>query len=128
MARARSEAEAEAVAVAGARAGVVATPPGVHLRQTAAMVDQGVHVLVEKPVSVSADGIVELADRADAQGVVVTVGMNIRLHPGVSAIKNLLAEGRLGDRLVSAPMDEVLAAVRREPSLTHFHDRWGPRA
>jgi spore coat polysaccharide biosynthesis protein SpsF len=36
--------------------------------------------------------------------------------------------GRLGDRLVSAPMDEVLAAVRREPSLTHFHDRWGPRA
>jgi spore coat polysaccharide biosynthesis protein SpsF (cytidylyltransferase family) len=34
---------------------------------------------------------------------------------------------RLGAALATAGMEEVLAAIRREPSLATMHDRWGPR-
>jgi spore coat polysaccharide biosynthesis protein SpsF len=47
-------------------------------------------------------------------------------HPeDLEVVREIVA--RLGDRRHDAGLDEILAAVRREPSLVHVHDQWGRR-
>lgn len=82
-------------------AAVVATPTLFHVEQAVAMIETGLPVLLEKPVS---PGLAEarlLADRAAARGVPVLLGYTWRWWPALRRVRELLAEGRLG-RIVRA--------------------------
>lgn len=57
----------------------------------------GVHVMVEKPMAVSADAAQSIADAAHAAGVKLTTGYCWRLHPVAREIKLLVASGIIGD-------------------------------
>lgn len=78
---------------------VVATPAALHATHATRLLEAGRHVLVEKPLALTlADGrrLVELAEK---HGRVLRVGHILDHHPARQRIRELLAEGRLGDIL-----------------------------
>ncbi len=76
-------------------------------------IEAGCHVLTEKPLSDSADGIDGLESLAESRGKKVMVALCFRYHDGLSQAKQHLDSGRIG-RLVSirALMGEHLPDVR----------------
>lgn len=82
-------------------AAVIATPTSAHREGLEWAVEAGVHAYVEKPLADRSEGIRELLDEADARGLVVAVGYNLRFHPAIEAIHAAVSAGRLG-RLLSA--------------------------
>lgn len=87
-------------ALAGAGAAIVASPTSEHLAQTRRAIAAGCHVLVEKPLAVSADGVDALLEAADAAGVAVAVAMNLRFHPGPVGVRAAVLAGEIGEVLV----------------------------
>ncbi len=96
----------------GPDAVVVANPTTFHLPVALAAVHAGRHVLVEKPLSHSLDGVDELGRLVDAKGLVCLVGFQLRHHPALARLRQLLADDTLG-ALVSVRMDvgESVAAM-----------------
>ena len=90
----------EAHALAAANAAIVASPTSEHLAQARRVVAAGCHVLVEKPLSVTAEGVGELLDAARAADVAVAVAMNLRHHPGPAGVRASVARGEIGTPLV----------------------------
>lgn len=88
-------------ALAGAGAAIVASPTSEHLAQAHRAIAAGCHVLVEKPLAVSADGVDELLAAADAAGVAVAVAMNLRFHPGPVGVRAAIGAGEIGELLVA---------------------------
>jgi len=88
-------------ALEGAVAAVVATPSVHHLEHAALALDHGCHVLVEKPIAASADGVEALIERAAVAGRVLAVGMNLRFHPGPATVRRLVGEGAIGQPLLA---------------------------
>ncbi len=74
----------------------VCSPPVAHVQQALAAVRAGAHVFVEKPLSNSLDGVEELAAAADRAGRVVQVGYNLRFHPSIRRLKEILDTGAIG--------------------------------
>ena len=81
-------------------AAVVATPNALHVPIALDWISAGKPVLVEKPVSDTVDGGVQLARAAAAAGVPVLVGHHRRHNPILREARRLIRAGELG-RLVS---------------------------
>jgi predicted dehydrogenase len=79
---------------------VVASPTSAHLEALRWAVDHGAHAYVEKPIAASTDGVVETLRAAEAAGLVVAVGYNLRFHPALEAIREGVDGGVIG-RLLS---------------------------
>lgn len=78
---------------------VVATPPSEHLAGAAWALARGRPVLVEKPLAATVAEADELLELALDSGVHVAVGYNLRFHPGLQAVAEALAAGRVGQLL-----------------------------
>jgi predicted dehydrogenase len=83
-------------AIGNAEAVIVASPNSLHAEQAVAALQQGRHVLVEKPLAVTAADAERVLEAAERAARVCGVAMNMRFHPGVLMLKRLLAEGDLG--------------------------------
>jgi predicted dehydrogenase len=75
----------------------VATPHPMHHAIALAAVDAGKALLVEKSFTATVAGAVEVAERARAAGVFVMEAMWTRFQPAVVALRELLADGAIGD-------------------------------
>jgi predicted dehydrogenase len=75
----------------------IGTPSGVHAAQAIAAVEQGLHVLVEKPVDIYTSRIDALIEAAERVGVKVGVFFQDRLKPDIVRLKSLMDSGALGD-------------------------------
>jgi predicted dehydrogenase len=80
---------------------LVCNPSALHVPVALAAVRASAHVLVEKPLSHSLDGVQDLEDEARRQGVVALIGFQYRFHPALRRVKQWLEDGALG-RVVSA--------------------------
>lgn len=78
---------------------VVATPPTTHVPLALTALAAGRHVLVEKPLAVSARGARRLVEAADRAGRVLMVGHTFEYDPAVAALRRLVAAGELGELL-----------------------------
>lgn len=78
---------------------IVSTTNNMLARITSAAVQQGKHVLVEKPAARNAAELRPLVTQASEAGVVVKVGFNHRFHPALAKARTLLAAGELGPLL-----------------------------
>lgn len=85
----------EAIAFAP-HVGVVANPAPYHIAVAMPLVQAGVHLLIEKPLSSSLDGAQELINEARARGVIVLVGYNLRYSPSLREFRRLLVEQSIG--------------------------------
>lgn len=88
-------------ALAAADAAVVASPSSDHAAQARLALEHGCHVLVEKPLALTAQEIPPLADLADERGLVLGVAMNLRFHPAVIALHDAVTSGAIGRPLVA---------------------------
>ena len=90
--------EDEALAV-DADAVLVCSPTAAHVAQARAAVGRGRHVLIEKPMSHTLDGVDALVAEAAAARRTVLVGCNLHFLPSLQLVKRLLGEGRIGTPL-----------------------------
>jgi predicted dehydrogenase len=89
--------EHRADALGESDAAVVASPNSRHLADLQAALEAGCHVMVEKPMAHTTDGLCDLLDAAAAQDLIVFVAQNLRFHPAVIDARALLADGSTGE-------------------------------
>ncbi len=75
---------------------VVATPAPLHVPLATKLIEAGLHVLIEKPLSISLEGVARLKDLVSAQKVTVAVAYVYRAFPMLVSMKEALASGRFG--------------------------------
>lgn len=75
---------------------VIATPHDSLAEITAAAIEAGKHVLVEKPAARHVDELRSLPGRADRKGVLVHVGFNHRYHRAFCQARQIVDSGALG--------------------------------
>jgi scyllo-inositol 2-dehydrogenase (NADP+) len=75
---------------------VVATPSYLHVQQACAALAAGKHVLVEKPVALSAKEIDELQAASENAGRLVIGAQNLRFTADFLKVREVLQSGRLG--------------------------------
>jgi predicted dehydrogenase len=74
----------------------IVTPPHTHEQLTADALGRGVHVLVEKPPSLTVAGCDALQEKAERAGLTVGVNENFAFAPLVLAARAAIARGALG--------------------------------
>jgi predicted dehydrogenase/RimJ/RimL family protein N-acetyltransferase len=79
-----------------AEAAIVASPSSEHVADARAAIERGLPVLVEKPLALDWPRVAELDWLARERGAMLSVAMNLREHPGVRALRELLGEGAVG--------------------------------
>lgn len=80
-------------------AAVVAVPADRHISVARQALQAGLHLLIEKPLSVSLDGVDELVQSASEKGCVAAVGYVYRAHPALAAMRKAIISGSLGKPL-----------------------------
>lgn len=75
---------------------LICTPPVYHLEQALAALRAGAHVFIEKPVAECSRGLDELMSLARSRKLAVQVGYNLRFHPGLVKLKELIDHRVLG--------------------------------
>ncbi|MEE1618472.1 Gfo/Idh/MocA family protein [Brachybacterium sp. J153] len=89
----------------------IATPHSEHAAIGLAAIAAGKHVLIEKPITVTAAEARELSAAAQSAGVIVMEAMWTRYLPQTSVLRDLVANGDLGD-VRSASADHGQRIVR----------------
>ena len=80
---------------------VICVPAHLHVAIATEVVKAGTHVLTEKPLAMSLDGVDELKRLRDEQGVVVSVAFTYRTDPLIQEIKSYVESGKLGTMRVA---------------------------
>jgi predicted dehydrogenase len=75
----------------------ILTPPQTHAQLAEAIMEAGIHVLVEKPMAVTAEEAARMLATAGRAGVQLCVNHNRLFDPVVLKAKRLVADGVLGD-------------------------------
>ena len=88
---------------AGLDAAVVATPNRHHADLSVALLDAGIHVLVEKPIAATVADAQRMIDAGKANNRVLMVGQVERFNPAVEAVKRAIA----GDEVISIQITRV---------------------
>ena len=83
-------------ALDGAAAVVIASPNRFHLEDLEAAAAADCHVLAEKPLAHTDEGLEDILGDFESRGLVVFAGFNLRLHPAIAAARQWLDEERLG--------------------------------
>jgi predicted dehydrogenase len=74
----------------------VTNPSSLHVEVTRRALEAGAHVLVEKPLSHTLEGVARLVHESARRGLVGYVAYQLRFHPGFVRMKQLLGSGALG--------------------------------
>jgi len=102
-------------------AALVCTPSSLHLPVALAAAENGCHLFIEKPLSHTMDGVDKLAEIVKQRKLVTLIGCNMRFHPCITKIKELLEEKSIGR--------VVCARVQAGQYLPDWHPledyRWG---
>ncbi len=74
----------------------IGTPTELHLDHTMQVLESGRHVLVEKPLAVSIEDCLKMADAARDRGLALTVGHSHSFDRPVAAMREIIRSGELG--------------------------------
>jgi predicted dehydrogenase len=80
----------------GLDAVVVATPPATHFRIARDCLEHGLHLLVEKPLTLNSQDALELIEIAERRGLALMVGHTFEYNAAVRMLRDLIDEGELG--------------------------------
>src|SRR5947199_223396 len=75
---------------------IIGSPSGVHAKEGIAACEQGLHVLVEKPIDVSTQRADQLIRSAKTNGVKLGVLFQDRLKPDILRLRDRIKSGKLG--------------------------------
>ena len=82
---------------------VLATPTSTHFDIACELLDKGIHLLLEKPITTTLDEARELVSMADNKGIVLQVGHLERFNPAVIALTEHVAEPQFIESARIAP-------------------------
>ena len=110
---------------------LINTPGELHFGQTEQCMEAGCHVLVAKPVTIDFEKAVELVELADAGGVTLSVGQQMRYNRHYTALAGYVKSGALGSveaawfmnskpRPNVANLDRMLQPTLYENACHHF--------
>ncbi len=89
----------EAVLQARPQVALICSPPVFHIPQALDLARIQAHLFIEKPLSVSLEGVKALQAEVTRHSLKVLVGCNFRFHPGLQQTRKWLEEGALGKPL-----------------------------
>ena len=90
---------------------VIATPAPSHIPIANELLERGLHLLIEKPLSISTEGVRDLIARAEQQSRVCGVAYVYRCHPVLTAMREALLSGRFGQ-----PVELVVVTGQHFPT------------
>ena len=93
----------DAFAASGIDAAVVATPNRFHADTAVALLERGIHVLVEKPIAPTVEEAQRIIDAARANNRVLMIGHVERFNPAVETVKRAIAD----DEIISIQITRV---------------------
>lgn len=104
---------------------VISTTPNMHYAQAKAALERGKHVLLEKPMTFTADEARELCDLADRNQLQLVISCPWHYTAHGLAARELIRGGQLGElRMISIlmtnPLDKLLTGINTSP--THGMD------
>jgi|TARA_B100000315_G_C14557407_1_gene578835 predicted dehydrogenase len=74
----------------------ITNPNSLHLDTALEAAKHGCHLLIEKPLATSMEGLEELIDLVRERDLITIVGCNMRFHSGPKKVKQLLEERTIG--------------------------------
>jgi predicted dehydrogenase len=74
----------------------ITTPPSLHREMTLAAIDNGKHVLCEKPMAMNAGEAREMTDRANDSNVIALIDFELRFQPGRRKAYDMIRDGEIG--------------------------------
>lgn len=99
----------------------VLSPPAWHLKQAAAALEAGCHVMIEKPLSNNMDGLEEVKRLAEEKDRIVSVAFCNRHHQGLQRIRQIAESGILGRIInIRATMCEFFPESRPDYKETYY--------
>lgn len=75
---------------------LICTPSSLHITPALRAAVNGCHLFIEKPLSHSLDGVAELIEIVNQKGLLTLVGCNMRFHPAMIIMKELLDKRVIG--------------------------------
>ncbi|NNE90070.1 MAG: Gfo/Idh/MocA family oxidoreductase [Verrucomicrobiales bacterium] len=113
----------EALSSAEFDCAVVAAPAPFHIPLGRQLAEAGIHILMEKPLSLSLVGVAGFRRLAADRGIVVAVGYVHHAHPAIRGVKEKLDSGEFG-RLLEMRFDlgQPLAHFRPAYADVYFAD------
>ena len=75
---------------------IIASPAPFHIATAQTLAEAGVHLLIEKPLSVSLDGISKLIETCQKHHVLISTGYNLRFFISLQRYRKLLSEDLIG--------------------------------
>ena len=76
---------------------IICSPASTHVEISRVLVGQGIHILIEKPISNEQKGLAGLNCEAVKNNCVLTVGYNLRFLPSLKKFKDLIGKNFVGD-------------------------------
>ncbi|WP_341739229.1 Gfo/Idh/MocA family oxidoreductase [Microcoleus sp. CAWBG640] len=98
----------------GLEAVAIATPASTHYTLTAAALNSGYHVLVEKPLALNSDEALELCQLAEKQQRQLFVDHTYLFHPGVDRGQAIIQQHQLGNLRYGYAQRTHLEPVRHD--------------
>lgn len=80
----------------GSTAALVCNPSSLHVPMASDLLDRGMHLFMEKPLSHDLTGVRELLAKADRLGRLIYLAYPFRQHPLLKQLKGMLSVGALG--------------------------------
>ncbi len=105
-------------------AAVIAVPAHLHMPISQQAADAGLHLLIEKPLAVSPEGVAKLQRTVADKALVASVAYVYRAHPALAAMKQALDAGQFGK-----PVQLVAVSGQHFPTFrpayrdTYYRDR-----
>jgi len=79
------------------QAAIIANPASKHLVIATKLANQGVHILIEKPIADSSVGVSQLIDLCSKNKLVLMTGYNLRFLPSLIDFRNLINTNKVGN-------------------------------
>lgn len=96
---------------------VIASPAPFHVGTALQLAHQGVHLLLEKPISNDLDGVDELIEVCRKKQLTLLVGYTLRFHKPLQRVRQAVADGRIGRVLgFRAEVGQFLPDWRKDAS------------
>ncbi len=99
---------------------IITTPDHTHASLIVLALDAGADVIVEKPLTITAEGVRAIADAVDRTGRSVTTTFNYRYSPRNTALRQVIADGTIGD-VTSVHFEWVLDTAHGADYFRRWH-------
>jgi predicted dehydrogenase len=99
---------------------IITTPDATHAHYIVTALEAGADVVVEKPLTTTAEGVRRIADAVERTGRHVTITFNYRYAPRNTALRQLIASGAVGE-VTSVHFEWVLDTAHGADYFRRWH-------